>query len=97
MSADHIRNTHAMSASPRCGAGTRDGQSCRAPAMRGKTRCRLHGGAPGSGAPRGNRNARKHGAFSGGMIAEERAVRDLLEDAAKLLGNLTAFPRRTSK
>ena len=29
---------------PRCGARNRQGLPCRAPAMRGKRRCRLHGG-----------------------------------------------------
>ncbi len=88
MSASHIRNTRAMAASPRCGAKTRIGVACRAPAMCGKLRCRMHGGAPGSGAPRGNRNARKHGAFTQARIAERRAMRELLGDAAKLLGEM---------
>jgi len=30
----------------------------------------MHGGAPGSGAPKANRNARKHGLFTGDAIAE---------------------------
>ncbi len=30
---------------PRCGARTRSGCPCRAPAMRGRLRCRMHGGA----------------------------------------------------
>ncbi|MGA8688593.1 MAG: HGGxSTG domain-containing protein [Methyloceanibacter sp.] len=34
-----------MLASPRCGAKTRSGGSCRSPAVSGKTRCRIHGGA----------------------------------------------------
>jgi glucans biosynthesis protein len=85
MSADHIRNTRAMSASPRCGAGTRGGFACRAPAVRGKVRCRMHGGAAGSGAPWGNRNARKHGLFTQERIAERRAIRALLDEARKLL------------
>lgn len=29
---------------PRCGAKNRQGNPCRCPAMRGKSRCRLHGG-----------------------------------------------------
>ena len=41
----------------RCGARTRDGNPCRSPAVRGKRRCRMHGGAAGSGAPIGNKNA----------------------------------------
>ena len=48
----HKRNTAPMLASPRCGARTRSGAPCRAPAVAGKKRCRMHGGAKGSGAPR---------------------------------------------
>ncbi|WP_443027007.1 HGGxSTG domain-containing protein [Sphingomonas sp. GB1N7] len=50
-----------MQRSPRCLARTRSGTECQSPAVRGKSRCRMHGGAKGSGAPRGNRNAMKHG------------------------------------
>jgi len=32
---------------------TRAGAPCRAPKVAGKTRCRMHGGAAGSGAPKG--------------------------------------------
>ena len=74
-----------MRASPRCGAKTRCGGSCRAPAVRGKTRCRMHGGAKGSGAPRANRNARKHGLFTRDAIAERREIRALLGEARRLL------------
>jgi hypothetical protein len=55
---DHARNTGPMLASQRCGAKIRSGGACRSPAVRGRKRCRMHGGAPGSGPPRGNRNAR---------------------------------------
>ncbi|WP_461330103.1 HGGxSTG domain-containing protein [Bradyrhizobium diazoefficiens] len=58
MTGGHTRNTVPMRTSPRCGARTRDGSPCRAPAAHGKTRCRMHGGALGSGAPKGNQNAR---------------------------------------
>ena len=74
-----------MRASPRCGATTRNGAPCRAPAVRGKTRCRMHGGAPGSGAPRDNRNALKHGLFTRTAFAERDQVRTLLDEARKLL------------
>jgi hypothetical protein len=47
-----------------------------------------HGGAPGSGAPRANRNARKHGLFTGDAIAERRRLRDLLCQALGLLERL---------
>jgi hypothetical protein len=35
----------AANAAPRCGARTRRGTPCGAPALRGRARCRLHGGA----------------------------------------------------
>ena len=45
----------------------------------------MHGGAHGSGAPRANRNARKHGMFSRGALAERRQIQELLGEARKLL------------
>jgi len=53
---------YAFDSAPRCGAKTKrnNGSPCRSPAVRGKRRCRMHGGAKGSGAQRGNRNALKH-------------------------------------
>jgi hypothetical protein len=45
----------------------------------------MHGGAPGSGAPRANRNARKHGLFTRDAIAERRQIRALLGETRKLL------------
>jgi hypothetical protein len=77
--------TGPMLASPRCGAKTRGGGACRAPAVHGRKRCRMHGGAVGSGAPRANRNARKHGRFTGDAIAERREIRALLGETRKLL------------
>ena len=73
-----VGNTGAMLASLRCGAKTRTGGSCRAPALRGKRRCRMHGGAPGSGAQKGNRNARRHGLFTREAIAERKQIQALL-------------------
>jgi glucans biosynthesis protein len=82
---DHIRHTGPMLASPRCGAKTRTSGACRSPAVHGKTRCRMHGGAPGSGAPTANQNARKHGLFTRDTIAERRQIQALLGEARKLL------------
>ena len=78
-----------MLESPRCGARTRSGGACRAPAVRGKARCRMHGGAAGSGAPRGNRNALKHGVFT--KEARERRARlcKLMREANRLLRELS--------
>jgi hypothetical protein len=57
----------------------------RSPAVHGKQRCRMHGGAHESGAPRGNRNALKHGLFTGDAIGERKRIQALLADARKLL------------
>lgn len=48
----------------------------------------MHGGAKGSGAPRANRNACKHGVFTREAIAERRQVRALLGEALKLIEEL---------
>jgi hypothetical protein len=45
----------------------------------------MHGGAPGSGAPRKNHNARKHGIYTKAAIAERRRLQALLGEARKLL------------
>ena len=57
------------SQAPRCGARTREHQPCRAPAVRGKERCRMHGGrSTGPRTPEGReRSTRarwKHGRYS---------------------------------
>jgi hypothetical protein len=85
MAGDHPRNTGPMIESPRCGARTRAGTPCRAPAVAGKRRCRMHGGAKGSGAPLGNRNALKDGLHTREAIAERRAVRQLIRDGQRFL------------
>jgi hypothetical protein len=74
-----------MLGSPRCGAKIRCGGPCRSPAVHGKKRCRMHGGAPGSGAQKGNQNARRHGLFTGDAIAERKEIRVLLGEARRLL------------
>jgi hypothetical protein len=85
MTGDHPRNTGPMLASLRCGAKTRSGGPCRSPAVQGKKRCRMHGGAPGSGAPRGNQNALKHGFYTKALIEEREKVRTLIRQSRKLL------------
>jgi hypothetical protein len=85
MSGAHKRNTVPMLASPRCGAKTRVGGSCRSPSVHGKKRCRMHGGAPGSGAPRGNWNALKHGRYTREAFARRKRVRDLVQQTRKLM------------
>jgi uncharacterized protein YjcR len=48
----------------------------------------MHGGAPGSGAPRGNKNAFKHGFYTQHAIDERRQVQELLRQSRKLLSEI---------
>jgi uncharacterized membrane protein len=84
MAGDHPRNTLPMRNSPRCGARTRSGKPCQAPALTGKARCRMHGGAAGSGAPKGNRNALKDGLHTRDARQERKAVNDIIRQARRL-------------
>lgn len=45
----------------------------------------LHGGAPGSGAPRGNKNALKHGRYTREAIEARRQLQGLLRQSRKLV------------
>jgi len=74
--ASHRRNIGPMNEAPRCSARTRVGTPCQSPAISGKARCRMHGGT-GSGAPKGNCNALRHGAYTREVLAEVAKVRDL--------------------
>ncbi|WP_373693891.1 HGGxSTG domain-containing protein [Parafrankia sp. BMG5.11] len=73
--------------SPRCLARTRRGTLCQCPALRGRTRCKLHGGkTQGGGAPVGNKNRLVHGRHSRAhreamaLIRQfQRAARDCLD------------------
>jgi hypothetical protein len=64
---------------PRCLAQARRGRPCQSPAVAGKTRCRMHGGAAGSGAPKGKRNGKyRHGGFTTEAIDERRRLAALI-------------------
>ncbi len=66
-----------MHLSPRCGAHCRTtGQPCQNAAM-ANGRCRMHGGTN-PGAPKGNRNAFKHGRYTAEAIARRREVAALI-------------------
>jgi uncharacterized protein YjcR len=65
-----------MHRAKRCGARTRSGKPCQSPAM-ANGRCRMHGG-PSPGAPKGNRNAYKHGRYTTSAIAERRKFSTML-------------------
>jgi len=69
----------------RCGAKTRKGSPCQAPAVAGKARCRMHGGAKGSGAPKGNKNALKHGLYTAQAKAMNQHIRNLLREGKQMI------------
>jgi glucans biosynthesis protein len=48
----------------------------------------MHGGAPGSGAPRGNKNAVKHGLHTREAIAQRRQLAELMRQSRKLLSKI---------
>jgi hypothetical protein len=61
----------------------------KAPHGHGRRRCRMHGGADGSGAPKGERNGNyKHGRYT----AEVAASRRWLREATKMLHDLNKRP-----
>jgi hypothetical protein len=67
----------------RCGAKTRAGRSCQCPALRGRKRCRLHGGLS-PGAPRGPKNGNfKNGDWTAEAIEERRWLRSLVRAFAQ--------------
>ena len=96
----HRRNTSAMHDANRCGVRTRGGSPCKSPAIKGRSRCRMHGGH-GSGAPKGNRNAWKHGGHSAEVLALARDAMeflrvatsglDLIADYDAMLASMTAL------
>jgi hypothetical protein len=75
---------------PRCRATSkRSGKPCRSPAVLGHSVCRMHGAR--GGAPKGNKNAWRHGAFSAEAIETRGAIALLTKQARELArkGNIT--------
>lgn len=69
-----------LAAAPRCLATTRKGTACQSPAVKGRKRCRMHGGTN-PGAPKGNQNARKHGGYSAKTLEAVRYVKAIVRIA----------------
>ena len=69
-----------------CGARVknRPGAFCKNPAMP-NGRCRMHGGKS-PGAPRGNKNALRHGRYTSDAIERRREVAALIKAARQLSG-----------
>ena len=70
----------------RCLARTRKGKSafCQARKVIGKKRCRMHGGTN-DGAPKGNKNAFKHGRYSREVIEKRKSVMKFKREFRELL------------
>jgi len=81
---------YAFDNAPRCGAKTKSnhGKPCRCPAIKGKARCRVHGGANGSGAKIGNTNSLKHGESTAEAKAFRRELRQAIQYNKKLIQEL---------
>ena len=85
--ADIARRLANMNRAPRCGAKTRAGHPCRQAAVKGRARCRMHGGAKGSGGPRGDRNGNfKHGLWTRENVELRRAMGVKFQEIRALLG-----------
>jgi hypothetical protein len=68
---------------PRCGARTRSGAPCKAPAVRGRARCRMHGGKS-TGAPKSDRNGNfRTGDWTQEVEAERRWIKGLVRQVTK--------------
>lgn len=80
-------NAYSFNKAPRCHAKTKrnNGRPCLAPAVRNKHRCRMHGGAKGSGAQRGNQNAFKHGFSTAKAKLLRKEINLSLSEAAEFL------------
>jgi hypothetical protein len=71
----------------RCGAKTRRGMPCMAPAIHGKKRCRMHGGNS-PGPPKGSQNALKHGRYTTAAIMGRRQMREVFRRIRALIGTI---------
>jgi hypothetical protein len=81
---NRTRLLQALHDTPRCNAKTRAGTPCQCPAIRGRKRCRLHGGLS-PGAPKGSQNGNyTNGDWTREALEERRWVRDLVRSFGKL-------------
>jgi hypothetical protein len=89
MTTDYTRNVGPMLASLRCGAKTRSGRSLQIlRRSREKDAVGMQGGAPGSGAPKNNKNALKHGQFTKDAVEAHKLLRALLQQSRKLVQDI---------
>jgi uncharacterized protein YjcR len=73
---EHQADAKQIAHAPQPAMRRRSGNPCQSPAMP-NGRCRMHGG-PSPGAPKGNKNAYKHGHYSAEEIARRREIAALV-------------------
>ena len=83
----HVQRKLAMHYSPRCLAKSRAGGQCQMPAMRGKKRCRLHGGKS-TGRPI------IHGRYSKDIILLEKSIKSFVN---RCVDNIINFESDTEE
>ena len=80
----------------RCEAKTRRGTLCQKPALRGRSRCQLHGGR--AGAPTGPRNgAWRHGRYCQDKLASDRAALVRIRHLAMICKLMKTADKLTAK
>jgi hypothetical protein len=82
--------TYAFDLAPRCGAKTRSGGACKCPALKGRARCKLHGGRStgprtAEGLARSKRSTWVHGFYSAEAREERREAREVAAAISALL------------
>ena len=73
----------------KCIAKTRRSILCQTLPVKSKKRCRMHGGAKGSGAPKGSQNAFKHGRYTRETIANRKETMMLIRQFKALLREIS--------
>jgi hypothetical protein len=85
--ADIARRLSNLAKARPCGAKTRAGHPCRQAAVRGRSRCRMHGGAKGSGGPCGYRNGNfRHGQCTHEAKKLRTEMRNKVREIKTLIG-----------
>lgn len=82
---NHLCHVAGLHSAQRCGARTRKRTACAAPAVKGRKRCRMYGGARGSGAPLGNQNALRSGHYTANSIELRKQVTLLIRESRKII------------
>ena len=84
----HLEKVALMNAARRCSATSkRSGCRCRAPAVKGRPVCRMHGARAGAPAGRAN-GAWRHGLATNDAFAKRREIAELIREAARTIAAL---------